>query len=310
MQWGQIKTLFIICFLVLNVFLVYQLVDKGEEDITFIPETSREDELAFNIGGLDELSDKVYTAPLLYARNYNYNQEENEILESLTNQQTIIINDAYLYSRFDEPVSLDGRSLAAYSDYIYDASGYSYWGEIESVQVLVYFQKIVHPIFFNQNTVMYIQLNEEGQMTQYVQTRLDQLTEPEEERSLINQYDAVYRLYHNSNVLRTGDAITDVHLGYHNLVSLPNGEQLLNPAWAIEVNQDDYHFVNAIEGHNYPQNTSFYESSIAHLVGLIEDEEINNFEFYHLNDSKSNLVSTIRKSLVGVYQNIVEVDLE
>jgi len=310
-QWSQIKTVFIICFLILNIFLVYQLINRQGEEITYIMEPSREEELEFNINGLRDLSDDIFTAPLLYAQNYNYNQEATEDLAKLQSQKTVIVDDYYLYSRFDEPIPLNSKGFEeVIAENIYKGNDYVYWGEIDSARVLVFFQQVEQPIFFNQNAVMYIHLNAEGAMTQYVQTRLSQAGEREEERSLIQQYDAVYRLYHNSNVLQTDDTITGARLGYHNIVSLPNGEQLLNPTWDIEVNDEDHHFINALEGHIYSQNEDFFQENIATFIELLEDASDDELEFYQLDDDQDELISILRQALVGVYKNIVEVDSE
>ncbi|GAE93873.1 hypothetical protein JCM21714_2984 [Gracilibacillus boraciitolerans JCM 21714] len=48
----------------------------------------------------------------------------------------------------------------------------------------------------------------------------------------------------------SGDEITEqVTLGYHNLLPLPNGVQVLAPTWEFEVNNNEFFYVNAIEGH-------------------------------------------------------------
>ncbi|WP_440897404.1 two-component system regulatory protein YycI [Amphibacillus sp. Q70] len=313
MHWGQIKTVFIICFLVLNIFLVKQLLDRQEEDITFISETSREEELEFNINGLGNLSDESFTAPLISAQNYNYNEEAEAGLEELSDQQMAVVDNHYLFARFNEPISFDFRDPESdLGEYVFNGNSYSYWGRIESAGVLVFFQRLTFPVFYNQNAILLIQLNADGDMTQYAQTRLSTVGDPGEERSVIQQYDAVYRLYHHSNVLDPGDTISNVTLGYHNLVSLPNGEQLLNPTWDIQVNNSEHHFINAIEGHNYPQNDSFMQENISDLIERLEQSNSDNTVFYHLEDEDDadDLISTIRQALMGVYNNIVEVELE
>nr|WP_253288818.1 two-component system regulatory protein YycI [Amphibacillus sp. MSJ-3] len=287
------------------------MLDRQQEEIIFIPETSREEELEFNIKGLSNLSEENFTAPLIYTQNLNYNKEAEAGLDELSKQQIVVIDDYYLFSRFDEPVAFDFEDQESdLGEYVLNGDRYSYWGELESARMLVFFQQIEYPIFYNQNAILLIQLNADGNMTQYIQTSLTTAGEPAEERSLIKQYDAVYRLYHHSNALETGDTITNVSLGYHNFVSLPNGEQLLNPTWDIQVNDNAHHFINAIEGHNYPQKNYFFQETISELVKLLEQSESDQREFYHLEDKPEELLSTIRQALVGVYHNIVEVDLE
>lgn len=311
MQWGQIKTLFIICFLILNIFLIKQLIDRQDEEIRFIPVTTREDELKFNINGLENLSDENYSAPLVHTQNYNYNLRAKEEIEALPDQQVVVVDNAYLYSRFNQPVAFDfGDPESDLETYVLNGDRYTYWGELDLANVLVFFQEMEHPIFYNTNAILLIYLNSEGQMTQYTQSQLRIVGSPDDGRSLIKQYDAIYRLYHHFKELVTGDVVTDVALGYHNLVSLPNGEMILNPTWDIQVNHLDHHFVNAIDGHNYPQNDHFYEEKITELVTLLEPSNADNIVYYQLKDDPEDLLLKIRQMLLGVQQNIVEVDVE
>lgn len=310
MQWGQIKTLFIICFLILNIFLVKQLIDRQQDEITFIPITSREDELKFNINGLDNISDETYTAPLIHTQNYNYNLRAKEEIEALSGQKAVVVDNYYLFSRFNEPVDFDfDDSESELRDYVLNGDRYTYWGELESANVLVFFQEMEHPVFYNANAILLIHLNSEGHMTQYAQTQLRIVGSPEDGRSLIKQYDAIYRLYHHFKEILTGDTITQASLGYHNLVSLPNGEMILNPTWDIQVNNNDHHFINAIDGHNYPQNDQFYQEKITDLITLVESDD-DSFVYYHTEDEPDNLLLNIRQVLLAVHQNIVEVDVE
>jgi len=311
-QWGQIKTLFIICFLILNIFLVKQLLDRQDEEIGLIPVTSREEELEFNINGLEDLADETFTAPLIYSQNYNYNQDP-DVFETLPDQEIIVVEDYYLLSRFSEPIPFDFEDPDdSLGSYIFRGDHYSYWDHIDSAQVLVYFQKMENTIFYNPNAVLFIHLNDAGEITQYAQTQLNMIGDSDEERTLIQQYDAVFRLYHYSNELQTGDVISDVILGYHNLVSLPNGEQLLNPTWGIQVNEREHHFINAIDGHNYPKSEEFYENSINHFIDLFERNESEEMVFYHTGDEddEERLLERVRQTLSDVYQNIIEVDIE
>lgn len=314
MQWGQIKTLFIICFLILNIFLIRQLIERQEEEIRFIPVTTREDELKFNINGLENLSDESYTAPLVHTQNYNYNLRAKEEIEALPDQQVVVVDNAYLYSRFNEPVDFDFEDPESdLQTYVLNGDRYTYWDELDMANVLVFFQEMEHPIFYNTNAILMIYLNSEGHMTHYTQSQLRIVGNRDDERSLIKQYDAIYRLYHHFKELVTGDVITDVALGYHNLVSLPNGEMILNPTWDIQVDHDDHHdhhFVNAIDGHNYPQNDQFYEGKITELVTLLEPSNEDNIVYYQLEEDPRDLLLKIKQILLRALQNIVEVDEE
>lgn len=293
-----------------------QLLDRQEEDLSFIPESSKEEELELNIDGLDNLSDESYSAPLLYALNYNYNEHAQTDLNALTNQRSIIVDETYLISRFKEPVAIDMDQPEFYLNVlntnVLSGESYIYWGADERANVLIFFQKMDHPIFYNQNAVLLIQLNDDGEMTQYVQTRLEKEEGSEEEQDLIQQYDAVSRLYHNTNDLRTGDTINGAQLGYHNLISLPNGNQVLNPTWNITVNGNQHYFINALEGHDYSQSNHFLREITAKFTEVLDNTRSGDFEFFHTENAEeeAKLLNTVKQSLISVYHNIIEVDTQ
>lgn len=316
MQWGQIKTLFIVCFLVLNVYLVMQLVVRQEDNLSFIPEATKEDELALNINGLEDLSTESYTAPLIYAHNYNYSENAIDQLELLSNQQAIIVDETFVFSRFNEPVPINMDDAEAYKevlDYsIIHGHSYEFWAKSDHENVLIFFQRFNDPVFYNQNAVLFIQLNQDGDMIQYVQTRLQREDDAEQEQELIQQYDAVSRLYHNLDKLQTGDTVSDIKLGYHNLISLPNGEQVLNPAWNVVVNETEHYFINAVEGHDYPINEDFFKTTLLNFTEILEGSSETSYEFVHTSDDEDQerLLNVMRHSLVSLYHTINGVDSE
>lgn len=301
----------------LNVFLVFQLIDRQEEELSFIPEPSREEELEFNIEGLDDLSEEQYEAPLVYAQSYEYNEVASNELSNLPNQQSVVINDTTLFSRFEEPVSMpsseDSEFRELFNQMIYNGADYSFWKQFDQANLYVFVQEIEHPIFYNPNALLFVQTNDNGEIVQYIQTQLIESEEDDESldaQNLIQQYDAVYRLYHNTNTLESGDEITDVHLGYHNLVSLQTGEQLLNPTWHIEVNEQIDHFINAIEGHDYPQNEDFVSDNMNEFINFLTRSNGDHTIFYQLEDEdeEDELIEEMYQDWLTVQENLTEVE--
>lgn len=321
MQWGQIKTLFIVAFLILNVFLIKQLVDRQEEELSFIPEASKEEELELNVNGLDDLNDESFEAPLLYTQNFDFNTDIAGILD-LDDQEIVISDRFYLYSRFVEPKPLnldDPTSVRDYiNQYVYRGNEYEFFRYFGEENLLVFFQRVEHPIFYNQNAVLFIQLNEEEEMVRYYQSYLalvDEDHDEESQQTLINQYDAVYRLYHNSNVIETGDTVTDVILGFHNIVSLPNGEQLLNPTWQIRVNDTEDFYMNAIEGHDYPSQESFFIDALNTFSTQLNQANNREIIYYHQQQTVGDteyepLIDSMREAIIEIKEQLTEVELE
>ncbi|WP_163538800.1 two-component system regulatory protein YycI [Gracilibacillus sp. YIM 98692] len=269
MQWGQIKTLFIFCFLILDIFLLHQFINNQESELPFLPEYSREDNLRTNINGLEEIPEEPTSAEMLYAQRKEIFEETMGEIGELPNQNPIVVDDHLIISTLDEPVEMEVEgSMETLEDHIWNGQAYTYYGKDEKSNTLIFFQELEHPIFFNQSGVLLVQLNEDGDMIRYVQTALEEAEEKPEEEDLIRSIDAVSTLYYNGKLL-SGDEVTDVAIGYHNLLPLPNGVQVLTPTWEIEVNEDKYFFVNAIEGHFASRDKNDF------VIEMVEDQVVD-----------------------------------
>lgn len=304
MQWGQIKLLFIVCFLVLDIFLIKQLLDKQEE-VSFITESTKEEQLTLNINGLSDLSEETVEAPLIYAVNQSFSTEDSIRLEQYANQKNVIVDDIYLFGQFDAPVPItiddSGVNNESLNSLILNSGDYTYWGKDEKSNSLLFFQTMEQPIYFNQNALLLIQLNDDGEMIQYVQTKLVKEEEEEEEaRDLITEIDAVSRLFHNAGSLEQGDTVTDVALGYHNVTSF-NGLQILNPTWNVTVDETDNYFVNAIEGHAYPQNDEFIKTTIKTYQDVIKNASMSELQFIKIEEEdEEELIENIEQNLIQI----------
>ncbi|MFB1050678.1 two-component system regulatory protein YycI [Paraliobacillus sp. JSM ZJ581] len=315
MQWNQTKLLFIICFLVLDIFLIQQLLTK--EEYKYSEESSTEQEISSNIKGLEEnVSEKSFKAPLIYAMNKSYSEADIDKLEQLDNQQQLIVNDYLLIGRFKEPVPINVEE-ESYQDkldnLILNNTEYTFWGKDSDKNILVFFQRIELPVFYNKNALLFIQVNDDGEMVQYVQTMMEkEESESQEPEKLNSQMNAISTLFLKENLLKTGDTVTEVNLGYHNLISLPNGEQVLNPTWNVQVNETDDYFVNAIEGHNYPSNTDFIDTTYNEFIKEIDATDASTFLYLQTKDEKEEeaLYKSIKKSLLNIVNTTIGVGNE
>ncbi|MRH44377.1 hypothetical protein GH741_17170 [Aquibacillus halophilus] len=274
MQWGQIKTLFILCFLVLDIFLIQQFINNRDTEYPFIQESTREEFLRANIEGLDELKEESTKEPNLYAARKVFTTEEIDAINNFDNQQAEVIDSNLILSKFDEPVPIDfeGNYLETLQGKILYLDSFVFWSKNEASNTVVFFQKNNSlPIYFNQSALLVIVLDEEGRMVQYSQTMLEKREEKGETYDLIKAFDAVSNLYYNTSELSSGDEITQNKLGYHNLIPLPNGVQVLAPTWRITVNNQRNYFVNAIEMHSYYRDEkTFLSETINGLVTTIQ----------------------------------------
>lgn len=256
MQWKQIKTLFILCFLVLDVYLLFIFFDKQEDADLGTPEQQT---LKFdkqleneNITISADLPAKQLKESFIFVEQKTFGKEDQKILEAKENLKSVIINDKYIISMFKKPVPIakdttDGLISQQVKKYILSPENYMYWDWNKEMNVLVLFQqKSDRPVYFNQNGIILVFLNEENEMIFYTQTMLGSIEKPGEPNQLIKPMQAIHALFEN-NRLESGDEITDVNIGFYTRFPLEGGEQVFAPTWTITVNEKENFYVNAIE---------------------------------------------------------------
>lgn len=280
MQWGQIKTLFIICFLILDLFLLKQFLEKRDQtQLDIISESTLEEQLQADEINIDNLPKEAVKKSYISARRHNFTDDDKERLKTqLNNQEYAIFNGDILLSEFKKPVPLNLKGskeeiVKTVKDRIMFSEKYQYWGMSEELNTLLFFQKYQgQPIYFNQSGLLIVLLSEKNEMIQYAQTLLDDIKPQGEKQELIKPIQAVETLY-NRNQLYSGDKVSKVEVGYHTLVPLSNGVQVFAPTWKFTVNKERKYFVNAIEGQIIKTDgKSFIKQTIQQLIEQIESE--------------------------------------
>ncbi|MDX8045412.1 two-component system regulatory protein YycI [Gracilibacillus sp. S3-1-1] len=258
MQWGQIKTLFILCFLILDIFLLHHYISNPSAVYEYTEEFPREDDVRNNISGLDYLPDNAPTEEaILYAATKEFDEEDREEIDALPDQKKVIIDNQLIFAEFDKPLNINiAESPQELASYVWDFDQYQYFGMDEVTDSYIFFQQMDHPVYFNKSGLLLVHTNEEGEVTGYVQTILEKTEDSSSPEEINTPFEALAGLYFNDGYITSGDEITkEVALGYHNLLPLPNGVQVLAPTWQFEVNSERYYFVNAIESHLSYRNT-------------------------------------------------------
>ncbi|GAB2537293.1 two-component system regulatory protein YycI [Gracilibacillus alcaliphilus] len=259
MQWGQIKTLFILCFLILDIFLLHHFINNPKTDYEYTEEFPREDDVRNNVNGLSNLPENPPAQEaMLYAERRELSAADLEEIAALPEQSSIVIEGNMIVSMFNDPLDLDlEENPEAVASYIWSFSEYEYFGKNEETNTHIFFQTIERPIYFNYSAVILVQENGQGELVNYLQTSLIKAEEQPEEEEINQPFDELSGLYFSGSYISSGDEITsEVQLGYHNLLPLPNGVQVLAPTWEFEINEKDYFYVNAIESHVTTRNTS------------------------------------------------------
>ncbi|WP_176142475.1 two-component system regulatory protein YycI [Halobacillus hunanensis] len=251
MQWGQIKTLFIFSFLVLDLFLLQQFLDK-QTSIQTIGDSQYETSLNnADITISNNVPEEAPTVSLITASADDFSEDQLDVIRELEGQTAKVYNKNLLTSTLDEPVAVTEETIAGVvSKYVPFSSQYSFWNLNEELGRAVFFQKAnSRTVYYNSGGVLIVHI-ESGKMTGYQLVHLKVLNQSgEEKQELINPLEVVERLY-TDGVINEGDTVTDMSIGYYSAYSLDPGrkasDQLFAPVWKVTINGNDDAFYSAL----------------------------------------------------------------
>lgn len=256
MDWSRAKTIFIITFLILDIFLAYQMiVQKNENAYDILKETSIDEKLAadeIQLNGLPEGPTKEFYVEA------NIKEFIEGTLDYLPNQKVTYINDTLIQSSITTPYPLikdwDPKAIDEFIKVnVFQGSNYKFWDYNEKTHIVTYYQTYNAKMFYeNSSGKLELKLNDDNQIVSYTQTLLEDIHEVKEQE-ILTAYEAIVILY-NKHHIRTGDEITNIELGYRTLVPIQS-LQLLAPTWKITINNEENYYVNAVEGHIFQVNS-------------------------------------------------------
>ncbi|MFC7366338.1 MULTISPECIES: two-component system regulatory protein YycI [Bhargavaea] len=250
MDWSKTKTIFIVVFAILNVFL-FSLYLNRSENLEVLGETSIEDRLRVDditYGDLPETKEAFRVSGELMP-------VSTTELRELAGQTPRITGENTLISELEEPFGLeDSKGKLNFEDflekYVTNGKDYTLWEVDEENRVATFFQEYDgRTIFYNENSTLTVHWNAEREVTRYEQSMLYNLKDINEKKTLNTPLQAI-SLLSRSGSLQPGSDVREVKLGYSPLVQLTQ-TQVLVPTWHIHVELDDGttadHFVNAVD---------------------------------------------------------------
>ena len=255
MDWNRTKTIFIIVFSILNIFLYWLYVDRQTDvgDMQIIGKTSVEETL--------ELENITYTPIPFTEKDVSYlsahiSTFSNEKLKKLNNQSFTMAEKSRLKSYLVKPVKVtndkdDFEFEEFLEKYVLNGEDYILWKVDEKEQRAVFFQKVKNEtIFYSPNAMLIMHWNKDKKVTYYEQRMLDEFVSFNHKKDLLSQDDAVASLV-TRNYLKPGSTVMQVKSGYSTLVQLTD-TQVFAPTWNVEVKLEDgtieNYFINAVEG--------------------------------------------------------------
>ena len=250
MDWSKTKTIYIVVFLILNAFLLYQYINKNTaSNYEYFSKSSIEEELKENEITYPTLPNQAIKEQYLNAMSKQFTNDE---LKKLKNQTVSHINDQKLFSVFNKPFLLgDNQHSEALDAFVKEnvlyGEDYRFWKVDESTNSIIYYQVYDGKVIFNNSHAkLVLFLNNSHQVTSYEQTYLENIEQFNEEQEVLQAIKAITVLY-NKGYIPSKSHITRVELGYYDLIQLTSSH-VLRPVWHIVLDEEDDFFVNAFDG--------------------------------------------------------------
>lgn len=291
MQWGHIKSLFILSFLLLNIYLIIQFAEKQDAaDISVLDssKSTMEEQLeSENITIEANIETDLTEASYTEVTQKNLSDDEISELGKLDNQVPAVINDNYIVSEFEDPVPLptpvtEEKVSDEVKKHILYPDHYEFWSWDPEMNVLIFFQqREERPIYFNQNGLVLVYLNKNNEMTHYTQTILGEGEAQGGAKTLLQPMQAIGTLYSRGD-LNPDETVVDISIGYYARIAT-EGIQVFAPTWKITVatteDEERNYFVNAIEGLVYESDNTYFlteiiKDNITKIETLDKDSEI------------------------------------
>jgi regulatory protein YycI of two-component signal transduction system YycFG len=255
MDWSKSKSIFIVVFLILDVFLYSLYLNRHTEaqKVPILGEKNIEARLKDDNITYGVLPANIEKASYISGKVKNFQNEKVQ----LQNVQNATIEDSnklvvQLRESVKIPETLEGVNFSEFlKQYVYNGTSYSLWKVDEENRQATFFQSVNNrTIYYNINGVLTIYWNEDNEIVMYEQTILEKIEEYDEEETLLTPVQVFQALY-SKGLLKPDSRIMEMKLGYSTLVQLTQ-TQVFVPTWEVQVKTADEnieeYFVNAVEG--------------------------------------------------------------
>lgn len=264
MEWSKTKTMFIIVFLILDLFLATQLFNKySKGQIDVIQNTSDEERLKADEITYDQLPSDNTTSQYVKGKSKIFTNKDIKSIGK--NQSALITKDGTgITSYFNKPIVVSGQinqdsmEQVVKKNILY-GDQYTFWKYDKDMKQIIYSQTYKgKKIYQNINGQIIFYLNDKNEIVSYDQTLLKFGEDSElKEGDVLAPIKAIDTL-HNKGMLKRKSHIKTPDLGYYTRIQ-SSDLQLLVPTWHFTVVHDgktEDFFVNAFEGEVFNMNNS------------------------------------------------------
>lgn len=255
MDWSRTKSIFIIVFSILNIFLYTLYLESYTEAVNYsnLTEPVVDDRLeGDNITYPDDLTTEPGDEPYMSGTRKVFTTED----VPAENTRAAVVDDYMLNVAFNEPIRLGDNknkdSLEAFlAANIYEGDEYVLWDIIEEENKAIFYQVIDDKTLYHSDSGKVTLLwNDDGHAVRYEQTIFTDLVENAQSKDLIAPKRAIETLYQN-RLLEQNSNVTSVTLGYSVYVAVSDDTRMFLPTWRVVVELDDGtiadYFVNAVK---------------------------------------------------------------
>ncbi|MDR7000037.1 two-component system regulatory protein YycI [Neobacillus niacini] len=250
MDWSKIKTIFIVTFLILDVYLLFQFLKiRDANKYELISEASFEEKLKADEIKYGDLPKAPIKAQYYSAKPKKFKKSD---LNRLEGEAAVLKDETTIQAKLENPLQLSTKfepaQLADFlkSDVLY-GDQYQFWEENDKQKTITYFQQYdSYLLYHNINGMITFHFNKANQIVSYEQTYLEGIEKLTAKEEILPPLKAIETL-HQKGVLKPKSTITKVELGYSTLIQLA-ASQVLAPTWRFVVDDKESLFVNAFEG--------------------------------------------------------------
>ncbi|WP_192797410.1 two-component system regulatory protein YycI [Psychrobacillus glaciei] len=252
MDWNKTKTIFIIVFSILNVFLFSLYLNRynDAQDIEVRSDTPIEERFLLDNIKVPKMESDILGASYVSGNLHTFSTEE---LDNLPNQKVEVKSSYQLTSTFDKPLPIteENKLEKVLQENIIRGNSYGLWSIDEENHSVTFFQKVNNRLVYNNKYAkLIVHFNDKQELVSYEQSLLDNLEDYNESKSLLSSMQAIKVLY-KRGILKPDSTVKEANLGYSTLAQL-EGTQVFAPTWHILVKLSDEtseeYFVNAVEG--------------------------------------------------------------
>lgn len=254
MDWNKTKTIFIIVFSILNVFLYSLYLDRyteAEKVEILRNESSSVEELKEDNITYGNLPETVENQPYINARMKEF--QRNEVPSG--KMRGSVQGENLLAVELLEPQPLGDKAsretLTAFvSENVYQGGNYVFWEINKEENKAVFFQKVNgKTLYYSDNGRVTVYWNDKGEVTRYEQTIYENVELGKQPKELIPPIQAIYTLYQRG-ILPANTTIDAAEIGYSVYVQVSENDRMFLPTWRISATLADgtkeEYFINAV----------------------------------------------------------------